>query len=168
MAGGSAGGPGSNEPINWDEAPTEIRLPRPDASAAPSLPAPPPNEFEAETTDEYPVVSQRAPHTDAVLPAFVEASLHVMSGPDTKGPYPLAMVDTLIGRGADAQIRVQDMMMSKRHATIRYVDGEFRVRDEKSSNGTFLNGSKVVEYAVRDGDKLLVGDTLFRFRIGRM
>ena len=59
-----------------------------------------------------------------------------------------------------------DQRMSRSHASITYTGSEFRIRDEKSANGTFLNGSKVVEYAIRDGDKLLVGDTLLRFRVG--
>jgi hypothetical protein len=148
----------NDEPVDWDDAPTEIRIPK----APPAV-----GVAEADQTDQYPVASQRAPHTEATLPSFLDVSLHVMSGPVAGGPFALKMVETLIGRGTDAQIRIQDMMMSKRHASIRYVDGEFRIRDEKSSNGTFLNGSKVVEYAVRDGDKLLIGDTLFRFRLGR-
>jgi predicted component of type VI protein secretion system len=122
---------------------------------------------EADQTDQYPVVSSRAPHTSAALPSFVEASLEIMSGPEPRSPFLLAMVETVIGRAPAADVRLQDMMMSKKHASLVYADGEFRIRDEKSSNGTFLNGSKVVEYAIRDGDKLLIGDTLFRFRVGR-
>jgi len=38
-------------------------------------------------------------------------------------------------------------------------------RDLGSSNGTLLNGSRVTEYVLRDGDKLMLGETTFVFRI---
>jgi pSer/pThr/pTyr-binding forkhead associated (FHA) protein len=67
----------------------------------------------------------------------------------------------------DADVRLDDRRASRRHASIFYSGSEFRVRDEGSANGTLLNGSKVVEYALRDGDELLVGDTLIRIRFRR-
>jgi len=121
----------------------------------------------ADRTDQYEALSQREPHVGAALPTFLEAHLDVVSGPDAAGPFRLTMVRTIVGRGPSADVRLHDTKMSKRHATIFYTGGEFRIRDERSTNGTFLNGSKVIEYAIRSGDKLLVGDTLFRFRLDR-
>jgi pSer/pThr/pTyr-binding forkhead associated (FHA) protein len=61
---------------------------------------------------------------------------------------------------------VNDPKASRKHASIFFTGSEFRVRDESSVNGTSLNGSKVVEYVIRDGDQLRVGDTVFTFRLG--
>ena len=101
----------------------------------------------------------------AALPKFLTAFLDVLSGPDASGPHELTMVRTVLGRGRQADIRLQDKRLSRQHASITYTANEFRIRNEQSANGTFLNGSRVVEYALRDGDKLLVGDTLLRFRV---
>lgn len=78
--------------------------------------------------------------------------------------HALTKVRTLIGRGASADVRVDDPKASRKHASVFYTGVEFRVRDESSVNGTILNGSRVVEYAIRDGDELVIGDTLLRFR----
>jgi pSer/pThr/pTyr-binding forkhead associated (FHA) protein len=85
----------------------------------------------------------------------------------TRASRPLTTIRTLIGRGTDADVRIDDRRASRRHASIFYTGTEFRIRDEGSANGTLLNGSKVVEYAIRDGDELLVGDTTLRFRLRR-
>jgi pSer/pThr/pTyr-binding forkhead associated (FHA) protein len=71
----------------------------------------------------------------------------------------------VIGRGSDADVRVDDPKVSRKHASIFYTGSEFRIRDESSINGTVLNGSRVVEYAIRDGDELVIGETLLRFRV---
>jgi pSer/pThr/pTyr-binding forkhead associated (FHA) protein len=121
----------------------------------------------ADQTDEYPMLFARDLDLDEALPSFLEEPrLEVLSGPDEGVRFPLGRIRTVIGRGQSAHVRIRDTRMSKQHATILYSGSEFRIRDEKSTNGTFLNGSQVVEYAIRDGDKLLVGDTLLRFRVG--
>jgi hypothetical protein len=81
--------------------------------------------------------------------------------------HAVTMIRTLIGRGNDAQIRIEDRRASRRHACIFFAGTEFRIRDEGSANGTLLNGSKVVEYIIRDGDELAVGDTVMRFHVRR-
>jgi pSer/pThr/pTyr-binding forkhead associated (FHA) protein len=75
------------------------------------------------------------------------------------------MVTTLIGRGHEADVRIRDARISRRHATIFFSGTEFRIRDEGSGNGTMLNGSRVVEYCVKDGDEIVVGRSILRFRV---
>lgn len=67
----------------------------------------------------------------------------------------------LIGRDPHADVRFDaehDREVSTRHAEIRRVDGRFLLRDLNSTNGTFLNGSRLSgERAVRDGDHIGCG-----------
>lgn len=119
-----------------------------------------------DVTAQHPSFSLRTPSTDETLPSFLEAYLEIVSGPDAQRRIRVTKAATVVGRGEDADARVHDTSLSKRHATILYTGSEFRIRDEGSTNGTLLNGSKVIEYALRDGDKLLVGDTLLRFCFG--
>src|SRR4051812_35918653 len=93
------------------------------------------------------------------LPENCHASLRVLVGKDQGRVFVLKAPLTIIGRGADdAEICLDDDLMSRGHAAITYHDHahEFRVADLKSANGTLLNGSRVTSYAIHDGDKLLV------------
>jgi hypothetical protein len=104
------------------------------------------------------------PLADTPLPDAVTVSLEVMRSAEGKRAIALRKTRTVIGRGSEADVRIHDSKASRKHASIFFTGTEFRVRDESSLNGTLLNGSRVMEYAIRDGDELLVGDTLFRFR----
>lgn len=113
-----------------------------------------------EDTEPRLVLSLREPLADEQLPRTVIAQLDT----DARRSQPLTKVRSLLGRGPDADVHVADPKASRKHASIFFTGTEFRVRDESSVNGTLMNGSRVVEYAIRDGDELLVGDTLLRFR----
>jgi signal transduction histidine kinase len=82
---------------------------------------------------------------------------------DTQRRHPLG--DRIsIGRGETNDIRLDDPMVARNHAEIlRGVDGTYSVRDLGSRHGTFIGANKVAEYALRDGDELLVGPVRLRF-----
>jgi DNA-binding NtrC family response regulator len=66
------------------------------------------------------------------------------------------------------ELRVPDDWLSGRHATLRLAaDGTARVVDPGSKNGTFVNGARVSERELADGDLLEVGHSLFVFRLSR-
>jgi diguanylate cyclase (GGDEF)-like protein len=86
-------------------------------------------------------------------------------------PIPLERPEVTLGRALDADVRVNDAKVSRLHACISSeVDagsGEtnFKIRDLNSTNGTLLNGRSVMEATLRHGDKILIGDQLFRFEL---
>ena len=118
----------------------------------------PPEEIEDTKKDPE---SARLVFASTPLPANVEADLVL----DARRSHPLTRIRTLIGRSGDADIQLQDSRASRRHASIFFSGREFRIRDEGSANGTLLNGSKVSEYVVRDGDEVVIGGTVMRFRV---
>lgn len=67
----------------------------------------------------------------------------------------------VIGRGADAEVRVDDRWASRRHCEIDQVDGTLVVRDVGSRHGTFVNGEPVGSTHLMPGDRLTVGATSF-------
>lgn len=79
--------------------------------------------------------------------------------------YPLAGSRVSIGRAADNDIVSLDLRVSRRHASVARDDGEgaWRVRDEGSSLGVFVNQQRVEEAALHDGDVIRVGDSLYSF-----
>jgi hypothetical protein len=77
--------------------------------------------------------------------------------------FPLAG-DATIGRDAGNSIALaMDSTVSRSHAVISPEDGGFVIRDQGSSNGTFVNGARVTESPLSPGDEVSIGGTRFRF-----
>jgi adenylate cyclase len=72
---------------------------------------------------------------------------------------------TTVGRHPANQLRLSDREVSKEHAVVELgPGGAYVVRDLGSSNGTFVNGRRVREAPLRDGDELQLGSTKVVFR----
>ena len=90
-------------------------------------------------------------------------TLHVLQGPDKGRTYHTPDEPAVIGRSAD-QIHLSDHTASRRHAEIRPNNGSWLLLDLNSSNGTYLNGQRVVSPTLlRHGDQIKVGSTLLVF-----
>jgi len=73
----------------------------------------------------------------------------------------------VIGRDADCNITVPDKMMSGKHATILFKNDKFKIKDELSSHGTWVNDSDIEDEHVElhDNDLIRLGETVFKFKI---
>jgi hypothetical protein len=79
--------------------------------------------------------------------------------------YPITG-EASIGRDpANAIALAMDTTVSRRHAVIAPSNGGYAIRDEGSSNGTFVNGARVSESPLRPGDEVSIGGTRFRFEV---
>ena len=70
----------------------------------------------------------------------------------------------IIGRSSDATLQVRDAKLSRHHCDLRITPEGCFVRDLGSKNGTFVNGARIVEARLRDGDRIQIGLTRFLFR----
>lgn len=81
--------------------------------------------------------------------------------------FPLAPDRTEIGREISRGVALpQDGNVSRRHAVIQYLDGEYVLRDEGSSNGTYVDGVRIpvdVPHPIKPGDEIQFGASRFRF-----
>jgi FHA domain/Domain of unknown function (DUF1707) len=68
----------------------------------------------------------------------------------------------LLGRSRACTIVLADDTVSRSHAELVLDDGRWTIRDLGSSNGTWVNGRRVVEAEVRPGDEVVLGDCRFR------
>ena len=68
-----------------------------------------------------------------------------------------------IGRMPDSVMTLEDPNVSRNHAEIRPSGGGFVLADLGSTNGTKINGVKVSERVLQDGDELTFGSTTLRF-----
>lgn len=62
-----------------------------------------------------------------------------------------------IGRGFAVDMRLEDQTVSRRHAIIVERGPETRILDDRSANGTFVNGRRVAEATLRNGDAIQIG-----------
>lgn len=86
-------------------------------------------------------------------------------------PIPLERSKVTLGRALDADVRLNDAKASRLHACISSeADPQsgrtvFKITDLQSTNGTLVNGRAISEAVLSHGDKILIGDQLFRFEL---
>jgi hypothetical protein len=92
--------------------------------------------------------------------------LTVVSGPLRGCEFALgAEGECVIGRSEVClDVSLHDEAVSREHARIWVRAAQARIRDLRSSNGTFVNGMRISEALLRAGDKLTIGDTVLQFR----
>jgi CheY-like chemotaxis protein len=73
---------------------------------------------------------------------------------------------TTIGRGDGNTFQVIAASISGRHCEVRLQEGELRVRDLLSTNGTFIGGRRISEGTVKPGESLRLGNVNLRFEVG--
>jgi hypothetical protein len=64
---------------------------------------------------------------------------------------------TRIGRSPDCDIFLDDVTVSRNHATLVERDGSFYVEDQASLNGTFVNRRRIDSAQLENGDELQIG-----------
>jgi pSer/pThr/pTyr-binding forkhead associated (FHA) protein len=70
-----------------------------------------------------------------------------------------------IGRSRECDIFLEDLAVSRLHATIRQLpDGGFEIEDHRSATGTFVNGMRIIRYRLLEGDVVQVGSNRLTFR----
>jgi pSer/pThr/pTyr-binding forkhead associated (FHA) protein len=69
----------------------------------------------------------------------------------------------IIGRSRAADLRLGDPDTSRRHAKIVCAGGRCVVQDLVSTNGTWINGARVEEHALRPGDRIQIGSQEIAF-----
>lgn len=79
--------------------------------------------------------------------------------------YPLAIGQTVIGRGDQANMRLPDVGISRRHARLDFDGAQVILTDLGSTNGTMVNGQRVSAVALNPGDMIQLGTTTLTFRV---
>lgn len=95
-------------------------------------------------------------------PAF----LHLLG--NKRGDWGMEIEEFMsLGRDVSCSYSLSDPTVSLRHARIEKKEYGYLLRDLRSSNGTFLNGSKVLEAYLHEGDRIQIGLTHFQFSYQR-
>lgn len=71
--------------------------------------------------------------------------------------HPLEDGVTVLGRGSDADVLIDDTGVSRHHAQVRVAGGALTLEDLGSTNGTFVNGRRVQTMTIQAGDEITIG-----------
>lgn len=93
----------------------------------------------------------------------LEGFLKVVRGPRSGVEYRLAADSIDVGRNPQCTIFLNDMTVSRRHATINRVDGCFIINDENSFNGVWVNNQNVTSKVLEPGDYIQIGAFCFKY-----
>jgi two-component system cell cycle response regulator len=93
--------------------------------------------------------------------------LLLLSGTEVGRTFELPLFgESVIGRSSSTDIHLDDDTISRRHACIRCAGDIVRLDDLESANGTWVNGERISEQRLHEGDKIRLGDgTLMRYTI---
>lgn len=80
--------------------------------------------------------------------------------------YPFTGDVMSLGRGRDNDIQVKnDSKVSRYHCKLYRRGPNFYIEDNKSANGSLVNGELITERRLFGGEEVIIGETFFRFRI---
>jgi hypothetical protein len=90
--------------------------------------------------------------------------LELVGGTETGRVVRLRPPSLVIGRGADADLRLMDTGVSRRHAEIEVDQDGVTIVDLGSTNGTSVNGQRVSRAQLADGDRIGLGASVLVYR----
>ena len=107
---------------------------------------------------------EATPVGQAPVPAPVEPGRYLeVRGPGETLLVRLEQEVTRIGRGLSADLRLDENSVSRRHARLVNDSSGARILDDRSSNGTFVNGQRVEQAALANGDLVMLGRVALRY-----
>lgn len=114
-------------------------------------------------TGSYPVVGVDVAGDGEV------GQLIVTRGGTAGSRFALSADEVTIGRHPESSIFLDDVTVSRRHATVtRDATGQYTLHDAGSLNGTYLDGERIEEALLREGAQVQVGRFRLVFVIGML
>jgi hypothetical protein len=132
------------------------------AEANSSAPGQQPQPAEAEPTitrtHAMPLVTRNRPNQGLQPQAAPpRANLQPLSGDMAGRDFPLSKTLISIGRGLDNDLVIDDPRVSRHHAQITFRHGHYLLRDQRSTNGTFVNNQPIETVVLASGDMVSLG-----------
>ncbi len=102
-------------------------------------------------------------HLETPKEAGTYFRLMCLTGPNKGESYVLVGNRIVVGRGEKTDIRLNDTKSSREHAEITKVGENYVVTDLGSQNGILVNDQKSKQATFKEGDKLIIGQTVLKF-----
>ena len=107
---------------------------------------------------ELHVMKRADPNSSAI------ANFDLMTMRGTLRSYEV-LSEMTIGRSRECDIFLEDLAVSRLHATIHQLpDGGFEIEDHRSATGTFVNALRITRYRLLEGDIVQIGSNRLTFR----
>jgi len=117
--------------------------------------------------NKYPDDTVIADRDSSVADASSNISCLVMIRGEYLGRrYPILNKPLLIGRTVECDIQLADDCISRRHCSLLPCETEVVVFDLNSTNGSYVNGNQVSSQPLKNGDRLTIGRSIFKFLSG--
>jgi pSer/pThr/pTyr-binding forkhead associated (FHA) protein len=88
-----------------------------------------------------------------------------MTGPDKGKVYYLLGKRITIGRGENADIQIVDAKISREHAELSFSDNGYTITDLGAQNGVVVSDTKIIQKKLADAEKIVIGQTVFKYNI---
>ncbi|MGM0365463.1 MAG: FHA domain-containing protein [Actinomycetota bacterium] len=91
------------------------------------------------------------------------AGFVVIKGPNIGDKFFLSKDEIPIGRNPESDIFLDDITVSRKHAVLKKTDQGFKITDYESLNGTYVNGNRVDDLMLKNGDRIQIGKYVFLY-----
>jgi pSer/pThr/pTyr-binding forkhead associated (FHA) protein len=88
-----------------------------------------------------------------------------MTGPNRGKVYYLVEKRIIIGRSDSADIQIIDNKISREHAEVSFTGEGYSITDLGTPNGIVINDTKVVQKKLIDGEKIVIGQSVFKYSV---
>jgi pSer/pThr/pTyr-binding forkhead associated (FHA) protein len=123
----------------------------------------PPADGITERFDPIACLDERVRHEAALAGAVQPGRYLEVQGPDRTLLIPLGGEVVHIGRGLAAGLHLDDASVSRRHAILVPRPSGAQILDDRSSNGTLVNGRRVQQADLCSGDVIVLGRVMLRY-----
>lgn len=89
--------------------------------------------------------------------------LTILYPPEQRRVIPIPEGKSVVGRGIDADIRLDDTLVSRKHCEITRNGKSIRLKDMNSTNGTFVNCNDIGDIELQPNAELELGTTILKF-----
>jgi len=93
----------------------------------------------------------------------ISSGLVIIKGPNIGDKFLINKSKFTIGRNPESDIFLDDVTVSRKHAVLKKVGKDFRIKDSGSLNGSYINGEIVENATLKDGDRIQIGKYIFLF-----
>jgi pSer/pThr/pTyr-binding forkhead associated (FHA) protein len=97
------------------------------------------------------------------IPIKQQAFLEIIGRREDNKVIELGEGEVIIGRGSSCKLQLLSKSVSRKHARIFFRNDEYYIEDLGSTNGTYVNGIRVVKCALRKNDLIYLGGVRILF-----